>query len=381
MTSIRNKVYFEENVQDRMLPFTFDLNQSCLVFIDNSSLFPMLRTLVNEATLIGIDSETRPSFIPLQRNKTNSFFEIQPMHKTSLLQLAIRTRECREKVLIIDLLRLSQFDNIKSNGDKNQFNYEKSCKIIPDNNCMNELNDILKIPFLNKNCYKIGQSLLNDFKELYRSHPNMSCFMKVNNVIEMTKWYRNLQPDILHLISLKNLVKQYLHFNLIKTQQCSNWEIRPLSSDQLHYAACDALVLIRLYDAMLCESEEKAVLNNSIFVIETIANTIDLLPLIKTNKSKNNNEVDTKVSNQIDILMEHTNMQYYVKSWNSKSAKQWYVSSINQENKRARSPTIDIPKEENTKYLPLPVSEGKHEYFEENFEEKQISRKKTKNLK
>lgn len=36
----------------------------------------------------------------------------------------------------------------------------------------------------------------------------------------------------------------------------SNWSLRPLSSKQIHYAACDALVLLRLYDSMVCDIED-----------------------------------------------------------------------------------------------------------------------------
>ena len=44
--------------------------------------------------------------------------------------------------------------------------------------------------------------------------------------------------------------------NLVKSQQCSSWGTRPLSEGQIHYAACDALVLLRLYDALCGEVDE-----------------------------------------------------------------------------------------------------------------------------
>ena len=59
-----------------------------------------------------------------------------------------------------------------------------------------------------------------------------------------------------HLVSLKFLTRQYLNSNLIKLQQCSSWGSRPLSDKQILYAATDALVLLRLYDAMLYEIED-----------------------------------------------------------------------------------------------------------------------------
>ena len=48
----------------------------------------------------------------------------------------------------------------------------------------------------------------------------------------------------------------YLNFNLVKKQQLSNWAKRPLTEAQMKYAACDALVLLRLYDAMSFEIED-----------------------------------------------------------------------------------------------------------------------------
>jgi ribonuclease D len=92
-----------------------------------------------------------------------------------------------------------------------------------------------------------------------------------------------LQPQQTHAIGLKQLTKTYLNYNLVKSQQMSNWAKRPLTPHQvigspswllvvvgicgsltvsclgvscwrqIHYAACDALVLIRLYDAMTME--------------------------------------------------------------------------------------------------------------------------------
>lgn len=51
-----------------------------------------------------------------------------------------------------------------------------------------------------------------------------------------------------HPLSLQKLTYFYLHRKLTKTHQCSNWNRRPLSTGQLRYAACDALVLLHLYD-------------------------------------------------------------------------------------------------------------------------------------
>jgi hypothetical protein len=63
-----------------------------------------------------------------------------------------------------------------------------------------------------------------------------------------------LNVEIDYDISLRNFTRNYLHLDLNKSCQLSNWGKRPLSDDQLEYAACDALVLLRLYDIMTCEA-------------------------------------------------------------------------------------------------------------------------------
>jgi len=58
-------------------------------------------------------------------------------------------------------------------------------------------------------------------------------------------------------MSLKNLTIEYLHCNLSKSQQLSDWSRRPLNRSQLHYAACDALVLLRLFDTMCADIPQR----------------------------------------------------------------------------------------------------------------------------
>jgi ribonuclease D len=67
---------------------------------------------------------------------------------------------------------------------------------------------------------------------------------------------RYLNPSIVRWPSLKHLVEEHLHSTLRKDQQKSNWAWRPLSPKQQHYAACDALVLLRLFDAMRCKMKQ-----------------------------------------------------------------------------------------------------------------------------
>ena len=47
--------------------------------------------------------------------------------------------------------------------------------------------------------------------------------------------------------SLKYTCEEILGKSLCKYEQCSNWEMRPLKETQLHYAALDSLVCIKLF--------------------------------------------------------------------------------------------------------------------------------------
>jgi ribonuclease D len=53
------------------------------------------------------------------------------------------------------------------------------------------------------------------------------------------------------LPSLRDCCATWLRRRLDKSEQCSDWDRRPLSASQLAYAALDASVLLPLHDAMV----------------------------------------------------------------------------------------------------------------------------------
>ena len=142
------------------------------------------------------------------------------------MQVCTRSERGIEMVFIIDLIRIAQLNLLK------------------------HLDSVLAPVLGDDNVIKLGHGLCLDFKELRESYPEMVAFHNVRHILDTTKMYRKLRPNDKKSISLKKLTKLFLHLNLIKAQTCSDWEIRPLSESQLHYCACDALVLLRLYDAM-----------------------------------------------------------------------------------------------------------------------------------
>jgi hypothetical protein len=185
-----------------------------------------LENMLSDAYILCIDTETRPSFLDL-----NTKYAWYP---TSIIQIAIRTTAEIEFVIIIDLIDFSN-----------------------DKRSLSQLDKILLKVMTNVDVVKVGLGLENDLRDLCISYPTLSAFKNVPSIIDANALFRYLQPDMKHDTSLKNLSSKYLRHDLSKTMQCSDWAKRPLSSAQMNYALKDALVLLRLYDAMSCMAMKK----------------------------------------------------------------------------------------------------------------------------
>jgi hypothetical protein len=225
----RGKAKLEQVEDDLCLPFLFDLQplHSSLQYIQTHSHCQDILHFIQQhpVQMIGIDTETEPSY----------------GHKTSLIQLAVRFTDHLEVIYIFDLLTLSQ--SVK----KGKVKEEES---------LSPCNEILTLLCSDESIVKIAHGLKQDAEELLASYPTLTGLSHIVHVIETNALHQKLHPQVTALVSLKYLTRQYLHSNLVKAHQCSSWGTRPLTSGQLNYAACDALVLLRLYDAMCFEIED-----------------------------------------------------------------------------------------------------------------------------
>jgi ribonuclease D len=213
---------FENDSLDQSLPFFFDIPLSCRILVQSAAHLDLFDSVVSDAHILGIDTETRPS---LYNNGGRG-----GKNKTALLQICTRSERGNEMVFIVDLISIAKESLLPAF-------------------------DRMLAPVMgDENVIKLGHGLIYDFKELRESYPDMKAFYNVENIYDTAKMHRKLRPHEKNSISLKKLTKMFLHLNLIKSQTCSDWEIRPLSESQLHYCACDALVLLRLYDAMTFEA-------------------------------------------------------------------------------------------------------------------------------
>lgn len=272
---------YEIDHNNKMLPFIFDISRKSLHYI-NSNNISKLKELMKDCTLLGIDTETKPNFKPNNPHKP----------KTSLLQIAIRNINNDENVVIIDLLEI--LSPTQSTGNRLGLGSEL---------VQVEFDTILRPYFTDENILKIGQGLMQDIKELQQSYPHIIAFQSINGILDTSSLMRHLHSEVLNNLSLKKMVAFYLHYNLIKSQQLSNWGIRPLADKQINYAACDALVLLRLYDAMICEAEEKC--DDNQFDIKQILVQYDSKIMINSDNSKKNRKRKKNAKTEIVTETSH----------------------------------------------------------------------------
>ena len=207
----KRRLELDEN--DRCLPYFYDLPQPPQMVQSARSLTAFAESL-RKAVLMAIDSERKPNSRSISR-------------KTELLQISLRDARHLEECFILDLQVLSR-----------------------DKGLVMQLNRHLATKLNDETCIKIGHGIANDFQEVYRSHDLLTAFGTAHSLFDTNLVYRSMHPEHPTDVSLKFLTRAYLHFNLIKTQQLTDWSARPLTESQVYYAACDSTVLLRLYDEM-----------------------------------------------------------------------------------------------------------------------------------
>ena len=85
---------------------------------------------------------------------------------------------------------------------------------------------------------------------MHDSYPEIKAFVLMTHTIELNDMVRVMDKECLFDRGLRKLALKYLHVNLTKAQQMSNWERPILSPAQIHYAAANALVCIHIYDVI-----------------------------------------------------------------------------------------------------------------------------------
>ncbi|XP_058190029.1 uncharacterized protein LOC131307510 isoform X1 [Rhododendron vialii] len=155
---------------------------------------------IEESKVVGIDCEWKPNFE--KGSKPN---------KVSIMQIA-----SENVVFIFDLIKL--FEDVPDIMD----------------NCLGR---ILQSPRV----LKLGYNFQCDVRQLAGSYGGLECFKQYEMLLDVQNVFRE------HQGGLSGLAKKILGAGLNKTRRNSNWEQRPLSQNQLEYAAMDAAVLIHIF--------------------------------------------------------------------------------------------------------------------------------------
>ena len=147
--------------------------------------------------LLGIDTETRPSFKKGKQNKV-ALLQISTKHVCFLFRLNIIG-------LTPSLIQLLEDETIK----------------------------------------KVGLSLHDDIHSLTRLLVNSSTKLKIGSFVDL----QNLVKEIgIEDMSLQKLYANFFHQKISKRQQLSNWESEVLTEKQKNYAAIDAWACINIYE-------------------------------------------------------------------------------------------------------------------------------------
>ena len=199
--------------------FQINPSKTRVLFIDNvKELEKTLKTYFINSKYIGIDSEWQQSF------------SIKEEIDVSIIQLSTDDEKC---CVILDMLSLK---------------YNK------------KFYEIFRKYFTGK--IFVGFSF--DRNDLMVFPPELKAFFEDKNsctiydlcIIYKQKYLKKCQ-------SLKLVTEELLGQSLCKIEQCSDWNLRPLSQTKLHYASLDALICILLYKKIIDDDKPPLQSQNS----------------------------------------------------------------------------------------------------------------------
>jgi hypothetical protein len=185
---------------------------------------------------VGLDCEWRPS----------SSWSGDDDHPVATLQLATR-----EEVFVIDMQTLCSGDNTGSGTHTNPMNVNSHSDRFPVRVIETEAEAALCAAlgelFTHRHIAILGFSVGVDLQKLAASFPQMPCFGRVMNVVDLAPLTRHAFPPTQRSslqgkawkhsqegdLSLSKLCLVALGRRLDKTQQCSPWHERPLTNEQV----------------------------------------------------------------------------------------------------------------------------------------------------
>ncbi|KAL2325579.1 hypothetical protein Fmac_024637 [Flemingia macrophylla] len=114
------------------------------------------------------------------------------------------------------------------------------------------LDDCLTRILLSPGILKLGYNFQCDVKQLARSYEDLRCFKNYEMLLDIQNVFREPRGG------LAGLTEKILGASLNKTRRNSNWEQRPLTPNQLEYAALDAVVLVHIFHHLPGQGHDKS---------------------------------------------------------------------------------------------------------------------------
>ncbi|CAF4759437.1 unnamed protein product [Pieris macdunnoughi] len=195
-----------------------------IIMVDTAEKFHETLSSIIGCNVVSIDCEWKPSFGAVQS-------------QVALIQIATLTN-------------VYLFDTLIFNGKQ-----------------YTSLWNIFNKSFLdNDEIIKLGFGLEQDLKEIKASVNGLNNIkIKGEGLLDLALLWKNLVDCGLCLPKsndvegkgLSSLVQICFGVPLKKSEQCSNWELRPLRQTQIYYAALDAYVLLEVYNYLqnLCQEQ------------------------------------------------------------------------------------------------------------------------------
>ncbi|XP_024169754.1 uncharacterized protein LOC112176163 isoform X2 [Rosa chinensis] len=179
-----------------------------IIWVDQVDALHNAACHIEEAEVIGLDCEWRPNY---EKGGEEN--------KVSIMQLA-----SGKVVFILDLIKL--FEDV------------------PD-----VLDGCLTRIFQSPKILKLGYAFVYDARHLADSYGELNCFNHYQMLLDIQHVFKEQGGG------LSGLVQKILGVGLNKTRRNSNWEQRPLTPNQLEYAAIDAAVLLHIFDRVCSHSQ------------------------------------------------------------------------------------------------------------------------------
>ncbi|XP_023643052.1 uncharacterized protein LOC17894592 [Capsella rubella] len=177
-----------------------DLAVEDVVWVDDVNELRKATSFLEGCRVVGIDCEWKPIYIK----------GCKPS-KVSIMQIGTDS-----KIFILDLIKL----------------YNDASEIL--DHCLGQILQSYSI-------LKLGYNFQCDIKQLALSYGDLECFKHYDMLLDIQNVFKESCGG------LAGLTKKILGVSLNKTRRNSDWEQRPLTQNQLEYAALDAAVLIHIF--------------------------------------------------------------------------------------------------------------------------------------